>query len=315
MPLLRAASPVLTLENNLMPSPANVGSSQPLLFSADNKIFLSWTDSLGKTQSAQLDPAQRTWIPCKSTPPLPPSVSSDLTTKQNSGRSAKAWFDPSPKDPSIQVSVQPSPRDPFLMPTRVEDSRPCGKPDLLLLKDGTVFVSWPEHYNQNEIALWLRRISPGGSLSVPALLAVLPEGHLEPHLALVKDFDDQPAQVLLAYAQGEDETAQIIVRWLTIAPATNEARHNPCVACPDPDESARGYALHGHVISFSAKDATIVVEHSEIANVLPAGTTTFKIDPALLKAATTRAELFARVEKRDSHWWLFAPSWVVRAKL
>ncbi|MFT3868128.1 MAG: hypothetical protein QM715_06475 [Nibricoccus sp.] len=200
------------------------------------------------------------------------------------------------------------------MPLRIEDGRPSGDPDLVLLADGTVFVSWPEHYNQNETALWLRRISPGGALSVPVLLTVFPEGQPGQRLALVKDFDDKPAQLLLAYAVGQGDTSQILTRLLTIDFATTANRHNPCSNCPDPEDSARGYALRGRVVSISSTGNTLVAKHGGIGEILPAGETEFKIDPVTFKDATPGGEFFARIEKRGGVWWLFSASWVVRGQ-
>jgi hypothetical protein len=197
------------------------------------------------------------------------------------------------------------------MPVRVEDTRPTGAPDLVLLNDGTVFVSWPEHYNQNETALWLRRISPGGSLSVPVLLAVLPAGQPTPKLALVKNSPGASSQLLLAYTLGESDVSQIVTRLLTIAPPSNGTRANPCIRCPDPDEATRGYALRGRVVSSSADHSTLKISHGAISGVLPAATTEFKVDPATIEQSGTGNEIFARIEKRGDDWWLFAARLIV----
>lgn len=317
---LQAASPVLTLQNELLPSPAPVGAHAPQFMLNNERLLLTW-----KTTGNQNNPAAifnqvaRRWenvatsVCTNSTPVQQQTIACEFVVNK-AERSAKVWFDYNPKDPSIQLSFKPGPQEYFLMPVRVENDRPNGAPDLVLLADGTVFVSWPEHYSQNETALWLRRVSPGGLLSVPVLLAVIPECQPNLHLALVKDFDDKPAQLLLAYTIGQGETSQIATRLLTIDPATDAAHRNPCVTCPDPDESARGYALRGHVVSFSTEKSTLTLQHSEIAGVLPAGKTTFKVDPALLESSAPSKELFARVEKRANDWWLFAASWVVRAE-
>jgi hypothetical protein len=317
-----SASPVLTLDNELIPSPASVGAHSPQFLSVGSRLVLNWKTASSENQpgltQAFFDPSTRSWrTPSATTPENPTPVhqrgdSGDVIVK-TAGRTAKAWFDPAPQDPSIQLSVQPNSHDHFLMPVRIEDRRPSGTPDLVLLADGTVFVSWPEHYNQNETSLWLRRISPGGSLSVPVLLAVLPAGQPSQLLAIVKDFDGKPAQLLLAYTVGEGETSQIITRLLTIAPATEDARRNPCHTCPDSDEATRGYALRGQIVSYSLETGTLTVKHGEIEGILPAGMTEFKVDPSILKSTPPSKELFARIEKRGSDWWLFAARWIIRA--
>jgi hypothetical protein len=224
---------------------------------------------------------------------------------------AKAWYEADKKDPRVLVSTSANAGGQFLMPLRVEDTRPIGAPDLVLLADGTVFVSWPEHYNQNENALWLRRISPGGSLSVPVLLAVLPAGQPKPKLARVKDNDATPAQLLLAYAIGNGDTAQIVTRLLTIAPPETVNKAKSC-NCPDDDEAARGYALKGRIVSLVPARDALVVQHDEISGVLPAATTEFKTDSSVLKFATVGNDVFARVEKRGDQWWLFSARLILR---
>lgn len=311
--LLRATSPVLTLENELLPSPAGVGSDNPALVETPTGLALRWVAASGATQGAVLDPQTRTWKEI-SPPATSAADSSPELVVKRAGRAAKAWFDPAPNDPSIQLSVKPASHDLFLMPVRIEDGKPCGPPSLVLLADGTVFVSWPEHYNQGETALWLRRVSPGGSLSVPVLLAVLPDPPADLRLGLAKDFDDKLAQLLLVYSVGEGETAQIVTRLLTVAPATNEPRRGPCHTCPDADEAARGHGIRGKVVSFSTDRQTLTVKHSAIEGVLSAGTTEFKVDSVALGSASAGRELFARVEKRGTDWWLFAPSWIVSAQ-
>jgi len=317
---LRAASPLLTLENELLPSPAQVGASKLLCVAHINGLLsLAWTitehDSSQTIWSSTYDAKKKAWeaaIKGRAYVEEHRSSPADSVTviAQNSGRMAKAWFEADEKDPRILVSTSPNAGEQFLMPVRVEDTRPIGAPDLVLLADGTVFVSWPEHYNQNETALWLRRISPGGSLSVPVLLAVLPAGQPAQRLALVKDYDTSPAQLLIAYTLGESETSQIVTRLLTIAPSVAAA--NPCQTCPDPDEATRGHALRGRVVTFSAAHGTLTVNHGAIPDILPSGTTEFKVDPSILKQAAIDNEVFARIEKRDATWWLFAARLIVR---
>jgi len=314
---LRAASPLLTLENEQLPSPAGVGARNPHFVAADNKsISLVWSeagpDQKPPARSARFDSYTHAWTKSDLTvasTSATPKIDEPVTISK-SGRLAKAWFDADKKDPHILVSTSPNAGEQFLMPIRVEDSRPSGAPDIVLLADGTVFVSWPEHYNQNETALWLRRISPGGSLSVPVLLAVLPASQPAQHLALVKDYDATPAQLLIAYSLGEGEASQIVTRLLTIAPPAAVA--NPCHTCPDPDEATRGHALRGRVVAFSAAHGTLTVNHDTIPDVLPSGTTEFKVDPSILKQATAGNEVFARIEKRGKDWWLFAARLIVR---
>ncbi len=317
---LPAASPLLTLENAQLPSPASVGSHTPQFVAAANgRILLSWIqpgpDNTPALHFAQFNSPTRTWSepilagPTSPTPPAQLTKNAPPVSVCNGGRMATAWFVADQRDPRILLSLSPDGGAHFLMPLPVEDLRPNGAPDLVLLADGTVFVSWPEHSDNNETAIWLRRISPGGELSVPVLLATLPTDHASPRLALVKDYDSTPAQLLLAYCLGNGDVSQVVTRLLTISlPASASAK--PC-NCPG-DEAGRGYALKGRVISLNVASETLVVQHDEIPGVLPAATTEFKTDPSLLKSAATGNEVYARIEQREGQWWLFGARLIMR---
>ena len=319
--VLPAASPLLTLENTQLPSPANVGAHTPQFVAAANgHILLSWIqpgpDNTPALHFAQFDPPTHAWSeptiagPTSPTPTLvQPANNAQPVSITNGGRIASAWFVADPRDPRILLSLSPDAGEHFLMPLHVEDTRPNGPPNLVLLADGTTFVTWPEHANNDETAIWLRRISPGGELSVPVLLATLPTDHALPRLAVVKDYDAIPAQLLLAYSLGDGDASQIITRLLTI-PLPANAAAKPC-NCPG-DSAARGYALKGRVISLNVANETLVVQHDEIPGVLPAATTSFKTEPSLLKFAATGNEVYARIEKRDGQWWLFSARVIMR---
>jgi len=318
---LPAASPLLMLDNVQLPSPAGVGAQAPqFVGSGSGQITLSWIEpdpsNVPALHFAQLDPQTHAWAKAIAVGPATANQANALTctapvTVSNAGRLASAWFVDDKKDPRVLLSVSPDAGAHFLMPQRIEDARPVGSPDLVLLGDGTVFASWLEHYNENETAIWLRRISPGGELSVPVLLATLASDHALPRLALVKDYDATPAQLLLAYTLGDGETAQIVTRLLTIPLPATTSSANPC-NCPTNDETARGYALKGRIVSLSLERSVIVVQHEEIPGVLPAATTEFKTDPAILKSAASGNEVFARVERRGTEWWLFSARLIVR---
>jgi len=318
---LHATAPLLTLENALLPSPAGVGASGPEFVTDKERLLLSWTEPSSNNaltrHFAYFDPQTRSWEKSPATEvaratALHQQNERGEITVSFGGRVAKAWFVLDKKDPRVLLSTSSDAGQQFLLPVRIEDSRPIGNPDLVLLSDGSVYVSWPEHYNQDETALWVRRVSPGGSLSVPVLLAVLPAGRPSPQLALVKDFDTKPAQLLVTYTVGKGDTSQIVTRLLTVDFATDARRTNPCLTCPDADEGARGYALKGRIVALSRENSTLTVQHSQLIGVLPATSTEFKVDPAVLKTAAVGNELFARIEKRGADWWLFSARLIVQ---
>jgi hypothetical protein len=321
---LPAASPLLTLDNTQLPSPAGVGAKKPqLVMTGSGHTLLSWIepgpDNAPTLFFAHLDSQTRTWSkPSLVGPTSHEQISerrhTDPITTSNGGRLATVWFLADEKDPRVILSVSPDAGANFLMPLRIEDSRPVGSPDLVLLGDGTVFASWLEHYNKDETAIWLRRISPGGNLSVPVLLATLPNYHTAPQIALVKDYDATPAQLLLAYTLGDGSSSQVVTRLLTIPLPDTTSATNPC-NCPTGDEAARGYPLKGRIVSLSIEHGILVVQHEEIAGVLSAASSEFKTDPSVLKLASAGNEIFARIEKRGSIWWLFDARLIVRSEL
>jgi hypothetical protein len=318
---LPAASPLLTLDNALLPSPAGVGAQAPqFVATASGRVLLSWIEpgpgDILALHFAQFDPQTHAWgNPSILSPAGPSPVSAQKTTgpvtTSNGGRLATVWFVADKNDPRVLLSVSPDAGAHFLMPQRIEDTRPVGAPDLVLLNDGTVFASWLEHYNKDETAIWLRRISPGGDLSTPVLIATLPSDRASPHLALVKDYDATSAQLLLAYSLGDGDASQIVTRLLTIPVPGSFPTANPC-NCPTGDEAARGYALRGRIVSLVPARGALAVQHDEIPGVLPTATTEFKTDPSTLKFATVGNEVFARVELRGTEWWLFSARLIVR---
>jgi len=318
---LHAASPLLTLDSVQLPSPAGVGASAPqLVVGGDGRILLSWTepgpDNLHALYAAQFDPQTHVWgkptlIGPTGANPAPAQLSAGPVTVRNGGRLATVWFVADKKDPRILLSVSPDAGAHFLMPQRIEDTRPVGAPDVVLLADGTVFASWLEHYNQDETAIWLRRISPGGDLSVPVLLATLPTAAAAPRLVSAKDYDATAAQLLLTYTLGGGDTSQIVTRLLTIPFPGTTPTANPC-NCPTNEETARGYALKGRIVALSQQRGTLTIQHDEIPGVLKAATTEFKTDPSVLKLAATGNEVFARIELRGTEWWLFSARLIAR---
>ena len=317
---LHAASPLLIIDNVQLSSPASVGAHTPQFVTANGRVLLSFIqpgpDNLPAHLFARYDPQTRAWsdpvLAC-STDTRQNSILGTNTespkTVSNSGRIASVCFIADARDPRVLLSFSPDGGEHFLMPLHVEDSKPVGAPDLVLLADGTIFVSWLEQADNDEISIWFRRISSNGELSVPIVLANLPTHHTAPRLALIKDYDATSAQLLLAYTLGESDTSQIITRLLTI-PIPSAVAAKPC-NCPG-EEAARGYALKGRVISIIAARETLAIQHEEIPGVLAAGTTEFKTDPSLLKFATTGNEVYARIEKRDNQWWLFGARLIMR---
>jgi hypothetical protein len=193
------------------------------------------------------------------------------------------------------------------MPLRIDDGRPISAPTLVMLADGTVFVSWLEHYNQDEAALWLRRVSRGAERSVPVLLATLPASCAATRLqlALLAEEPGSPGRLLLAYPLVSDGVSQVVTRLLSVSPPPSDTATRGCASCPPADEAARGHALRAHIVSVQHAQSTVVIRHGGIAGVLPAGSTECHVPPELFNLVAAGSDIFARIERREKSWRLF----------
>lgn len=316
---LFAASPALTLRNERVASPAPVGARQPE-FSTDQqkRLCLSWKLASAAEQvsgsAAFVTETVRWDAPAQPLVPVHQACRTGEVLIRSAGRQAKAWFTATPSA-TVLLSVSPDAGSHFLQALVVDDGHPCGAPDAVLLTDGTALVVWPERQaNQDETTLWLRRVSPGGSLSVPVLLGNTRASAPSVTLGLLNDFGAANVRVLVAWESGEGEASQIEVHLLTLDPATDQPRKNPCSTCPDPDKEAAGYALRGIVKSISSNRQTVCLVHGDVPEVLAAGVTCFHVDATALGSATEGSELIGRVEKRGDDWWLFSPRLLLRPK-
>ena len=132
---------------------------------------------------------------------------------------AVAWFTAAQDKPRVLASTSAEAGHRFLMPNTVNDAeRPLGRVDSVLLRDGSHWVSWLEASG----AIRLRRISPSGSAGIGV---TLPGGTGEasraggfPRIALVKDYDSSPGQVLVARTV-PGEPSQLLTQVITLPDA------------------------------------------------------------------------------------------------
>lgn len=211
---------------------------------------------------------------------------------------AVAWFTAA-GGPSVYVALSGNAGDQWLMPNRVDDVAPLGRPSVVLLDDGAQLVSWVERLSDDYVIL-LRRVSSRGTLSVPVQLARLSADPGHPRLVRVKDGDTTPAQLLLTYTDKNLPVSRLI----TLPDAAALAEADAC-DCDPRSEDQRGFALQGRIVSADPKAGTITLAHVAIPGVMKAGTTVFKAAPDLIAAATSGKRVFARTERIGPDWWLF----------
>ena len=205
---------------------------------------------------------------------------------------------------SVQLSTSSNAGGQWLMPNRVDDVSPLGRPSLVLLDDGASLVSWVESDGSKESVL-LRRASARGTLSVPVRLAQGVTGH--PLIVRVKDGDATPAQLLLACTPAPTADASspsVVTRLITLPDAAKLAEADVCDCDPRPEEQ-RGFALQGKILSVDFDAGTLTVAHEEIPGLMKAATMKFKAAPDILVAAQAGKRMFARTERIGPDWWLF----------
>lgn len=254
----------------------------------------------GQTAAAPRPLSPESWLK-HAAPPEPPLL------RAREARVIAVWMNHAENSPRLLAALSTSAGEQFFLPVRIDDGRPLGRASLVLLRDGSAYISWLETHGSENAALWLRRLSPAGDLSVPVLITTAPSaaalGH--PQLALLKDYDDTPAQLIIAHELTTQGITQLVTRLITLPLAKSFTQGRPCPTCP-PDEASRpGHPLMGGVIKLIPRKHQVVIQHSAIPGILPAGKTTFRIDEQTRASLRNVNSLLARIEQREGVWWLF----------
>jgi Cu/Ag efflux protein CusF len=223
------------------------------------------------------------------------------------GRVAAAWFTAADNDPRVFASSSPDAGQRFTQPQRLDLGNPLGRVDTVILRDGSRLVTWLEAKGEWEAGIYLRRLSPTDDPGSPVLLAASSRSRTSgiPRLALVKDYDATPAQLLLAYTQ-EGEPSTVRTQLLTLPDLSTLKGRKPCLPCDEEDANAeRGYPVKGRVLGTDPDRGQVLVKHEEIPGVMRAMTMAFKVDPVVLPTLQRNQELLGRIERRGREWWLF----------
>ncbi|HEY0947659.1 MAG TPA: copper-binding protein [Opitutaceae bacterium] len=220
------------------------------------------------------------------------------------GRVAAAWFTAADNDARVLASTSPDAGARFLLPARLDETKPVGRVDTVLLRDGSQWVSWLEQTG----AVRLRRLAPSGEASVAASFGGGEQNASRaggiPRLALAKDYDAGPAQLVLARTEA-GEPSRVTTHLITL-PAARDLAAKDCDCDPDAAEASRGHALKGRIVGVLPERQSVLVKHEEIPGVMRAMTMEFKVAPELLATLREGQEILARMERRDDRkWWLF----------
>lgn len=220
----------------------------------------------------------------------------------NAGQVGVTWFTGADGSPKVLASASPDAGARFLMPQRIDLGHPLGQADVVLLHDGSRLVTWLEGGDQP--GLWLRCISAQDALIPAVRLAVAATGR--PQIALLKDYDATPAQLLVAFANETEDKKALTILLATLPDLSTLAGRAPCLPCDEHDANAtRGYGVKG-VITGLPDAETVTLQFDEIPGVMRAGSLACKVNPGLHAELPVGQGLLGRIEQRDGVWWLFS---------
>ncbi len=220
------------------------------------------------------------------------------------GRVAAAWFTAAENAPRVLASYSPDAGTRFLMPLQIDQGKPTGQVDTLLLHDGAMLVTWLAA----DGSLWLRRVNPEFTTDEPFQLAAGDHGRVKgfPRTALVRDYagGKSAAQFVVAFVR--EAAGSTALRTLRVnVPEGDLLDAQKHCDCAPTAEQLQGYAIRGTIAQTLPDISALRVKHVEVPGVLAAGTREFKVEPAALAAVMPGREFLGRIERRDGAWWLF----------
>lgn len=220
------------------------------------------------------------------------------------GQVAVAWLGTAEGEAGLYVSTSPDAGRRFTQPQRVDAGQPRGQPAVLMLRDSSVLVLWSEAGDLP--GLYLRHLPPRRDPHPAVRLAITSPDHTGPvALTLLKDYDSQPAQILVAHTPA-GETSALQTLLITLPDLSTLAGRAPCLPCDEADANAtRGYAVKGRITAVQSEQEIVMLEHPGIPGVMRATALPCRVDPALLTSLSAGTDVLGRIERRGREWWLF----------
>lgn len=120
-------------------------------------------------------------------------------------RVAVAWFTAAKDTPRLKMAFSEDGGATFGDPVVIDDGRPVGWPDVVMLEDGATLVSWLERRGEGVGEVLVRRVSPGRAPGPPLVVAQSASGRATgvPHMARAGD------RVLVAWRNARVLTASV----------------------------------------------------------------------------------------------------------
>ncbi len=225
----------------------------------------------------------------------------------NSGDVSAVWFTGAGGIARVYATASPDAGARFLQPQRIDLGQPLGRLDTVQLRDGSRIVTWLEGGSETGAGIWLRRISAQDEIGPPVRLATSSASRASgfPRLALLKDYDATPAQLLLSYTRDGKDSTQVETSLITLPDLSTLANRKPCLPCDEQDANAtRGYPIKGRITEV-LPDGRVNVKFGEIPGVMHAATLTVTLEADLQAKLPAGQELLGRIEQRGRDWWLF----------
>jgi hypothetical protein len=224
-------------------------------------------------------------------------------------RVSAAWFTGAGDEPRVLVSSSPDAGGLFTMPSRVDLGHALGRVDTVILRDGAQLVTWLEGPGEDSSqpgGLYLRRYASFGATLAPARLAPADNAAVSgfPRMALLKDFDATPAQLVVVFTLGGEPT-RLATLLVTLPDAAVLAAADSSCACSPSGDQLIGYAMRGRITAVSVERGALRVQYGAVPGVLRAGEREFKAAPDLVRAVQAGREVLGRIEQRGGEWWIF----------
>ncbi len=221
------------------------------------------------------------------------------------GRVAAAWFTAADNDPRLVVTFSPDAGARFLMPLRLSETKPAGRPAVALLRDSAFLAAWVDATG----ALLLRRISPEFAPSPAVVPLSAPAAGLvrgRPALALLRDYAGGKEPAVLVAAYTTDAATDALRTLLVSVPEGDLLEAEKSCDCAPTAEQLRGFSIRGTVESLDATAGSVRIRHFEVPGIFGAGTRELRAAPALLEnPAAVGRQFLGKIEPRDGTWWLF----------
>ena len=230
-----------------------------------------------------------------------PQITSD------GGRVAAAWFTAADNDPRVQVSISSDAGSRFLMPIRVDESKPAGRVSTILLHDSAIVVTWVDA----DGALRLRRTTPDFVASQSLALTTATDAKVKgfPRAVLWRDYMGGTSSAKIFVAYTAETAAELRTLLVDVPEGALFAAEQNCDCGPTPEESA-GFSIRGAIDATLPASGTIRVKHFEVPGIFAESIREFRVDAKTLSVAQPGRQFLARIEKRNGEWWLLNPRFV-----